>query len=58
MVDESESSKPLEDFLLNPVSFVARFQQSIYLQDVSLEDILLHPQCIKAYADGNPLLII
>ncbi|KAL5107892.1 Serine/threonine-protein phosphatase 6 regulatory subunit 2 [Taenia crassiceps] len=44
MVDESESSIPLGDFLRSP--------------DVNLEDVLLNPQCIKSYADGDPLLII
>ncbi|VDK37979.1 unnamed protein product [Taenia asiatica] len=44
MVDESGSSIPLDDYLRNP--------------NVSLEDVLMHPQCTKAYADGDPLLIV
>ncbi|CDS37827.1 serine:threonine protein phosphatase 6 [Echinococcus multilocularis] len=44
MVDESGFSIQLDGLLKNP--------------DVNLENVLLHPQCIKAYADGNVGLIL
>ncbi|KAH9280342.1 Serine/threonine-protein phosphatase 6 regulatory subunit 3 [Echinococcus granulosus] len=44
MVDESGFSIQLDGLLKNP--------------DVNLENILIHPQCIKAYADGNVGLIL